>query len=207
MFEESFLQILDTAEDQAKNLVWYSPSQIERGDHIKDDGTKGMRPWSISRKTGELLHNLVITEKPKTIVELGTSIGYSTLWLAHAAQQYGGHIHTLERIPEKTAIAKEYIENAGLNNVVNFYTGEIINILHQEKFQSIDMLFMDADKSNYIMYLEFLRPYLSPHAIIVIDNVVSHPEKTEPAVNWCKEHIAQESKVFPTESGIFFCKT
>ncbi len=207
MFDDSFLHILDQAEDQVKNLVWYSPSQIERGDHLNDDGTKGMRPWSISRKTGELLHNIIITEKPKIIVELGTSIGYSTLWLAHAVQQHNGHIHTLERIPEKTAIAKEHIKNANLQNLVSFYNGEIIDILREQKFQHIDMLFMDADKSNYVMYLEFLQPHLSPNAIIVIDNVLSHPEKTEHAMNWCKEHIAQESNIFSTESGIFFCKT
>jgi len=206
MFDASFLDILEKVENQAKNLVWYSPSQIARGDNLNDNGTKGMRAWSISKKTGKLLHTIVITEKPKIIIELGTSIGYSTLWLTHAVQQHHGHIHTLERIPEKTLIAKEHIQNAKLQDSISFYTGEIIDTLQQQKFQNIDMIFMDADKSNYVMYLEFLQPFFSPHAIIVIDNVLSHPEKTQHAIDWCKKNITPKSKIFPTENGIFFCK-
>lgn len=180
----TFEETLAVVEEQAKSLVWWSPDQIERGEHLVNDPKKGERAWSVPRETGEFLHALILDKQPGIILELGTSIGYSTLWLAHAAASYGGHVHTIERQSHKFEIARENISSGGLGHAVSFYKGEIMEVLKslEGTFQKgrIGLVFMDADRGHYHEYFPLLKPYLTADAVIVADNALNMNKRMQP---------------------------
>jgi predicted O-methyltransferase YrrM len=180
----TFEETLANVEEQAKTLVWWSPDQLARGENLINNPTKGQRAWSIPRETGEFLHTLISDRKPLVILELGTSIGYSTLWLAHAAAQYGGHVHTIERQGHKFEIAQDNIKNAELTSSVSFYRGEIIDILKgfEKVFEKdyVGMVFMDADRGHYHEYFPLLKPHLKADALIIADNALNMNKRMQP---------------------------
>ncbi len=170
----TFEEIITRVQEQSKNLVWWSPSQIARGDDIANDPAKGERPWSVPEATGRFLHETVSELQPKIILELGTSIGYSTLWMAHAAAAYGGHIHTIEMKPEKYALARKNIKDAGFEPAVAFHHAMIMDVI--ENLQNIlgetkiDLVFMDADRGHYHEYFPLIKKHLSEKALLIADN-------------------------------------
>lgn len=170
----TFEEALARVQEQSKNLVWWSPSQVARGDDIANDPAKGERPWSVPEATGRFLHETVSELKPMTILELGTSIGYSTLWLAHAAAEYGGHVHTVEMKPEKHALAQKNVADAGLGSAVTFHHAMIMEIVKDLPGilgdAKIDFVFLDADRGHYHEYFPFIEKHLSGKALVVADN-------------------------------------
>jgi predicted O-methyltransferase YrrM len=187
-FEES----IQKSEEQIRNLVWWSPDQIARGEDVLNDPKKGERAWSVPRKTAEFLHNFITINHPKIILELGTSIGYSTLWMAHAASKIGSHIHTIEIRDYKCDIAKETISKAGFSDFVTFHNASILEILADlEKIlagQKIDLVFMDADRGHYHEYFKILEPYLAPGSTIIADNAVNMQARMTPFLSLLKEN-------------------
>jgi predicted O-methyltransferase YrrM len=170
----NFTDILTKIEEQAHTLVWWSPDQIERGEDKENNPKKGNRPWSVPRETGQFLHDTVLERKPKMVLELGTSIGYSTVWIGSALIEYGGHLHTIENMPEKYAVAIKNISEAGLNEIVTPHFSQINevllnldSILNGEK---IDLVFMDADRGHYHEYFPLIKKHLSQGALIIADN-------------------------------------
>lgn len=170
----TFEELLEKMEHQDATLVWWSQDQIAREEHLINDPTKGNRPWSVPRATGEFLHRLIMERKPLIILELGTSIGYSTVWMAHACSSYGGHIHTIEMKQEKYDLAKQNLSDGELLKYVTLYHGQIYQtLLHLSAFLSttpIDFLFMDADRGHYHEYFPLIKDHLAPNALIVADN-------------------------------------
>ena len=180
----TFNETLTKIEQQAVDLVWWKPEQIERGEHLVNDPKKGERSWIIPRTTGEFLRDLVLQEKPKVILELGTSIGYSTLWLAHAAREYSGHVYTIEKQEKKCVIAKENVSEVGLQDSVTFINAEIAptldglgSMLGDKK---INFLFMDADRGHYHKYLKQLENFLSKDCTIIADNAINMQARMKP---------------------------
>lgn len=127
--------------------------------------------WSIPRTTAEFLYQLVLMKSPKVILELGTSIGYSTIWLAAAAKEIGGHVHTIEKAPYKFDSAKAYINRADVGEAVTQLQGDIREVL-QEWSKPVDVIFMDANKRGYLGYIKQLEPFLQSGSMIVADNAI-----------------------------------
>lgn len=125
--------------------------------------------WQIPRTTGQILKAFALANKSKTILELGTSAGYSAIWLASAARQFGGKVYTIELAKPKTEMAKKYFKKAGLEKHITQMEGKISNIL-KEWNKSIDLVFMDADKQNYFPYFKQFEPFLKKGSIIIADN-------------------------------------
>ncbi|MDA0207855.1 MAG: CmcI family methyltransferase [bacterium] len=131
--------------------------------------------WMIGRKTAEWISQLIRTQQPAHIVELGTSVGYSTLWMAKAAESYGGNILTIEKEPYKAKEAREYFEAVEAANV-ELIEAEIESALVGIA-RPIDLLFLDANKSQYHVYLKLAEPLLRSGSIIVADNMLDYPDK------------------------------
>ncbi|MDB4983992.1 MAG: hypothetical protein JWM20_171 [Patescibacteria group bacterium] len=186
-FEES----LSNIEKQAEQFVWWSPSQIARGEDLINDPTKGQRAWAIPRATGEFLHEQVLILKPKSILELGTSLGYSTVWLSHAAAEIGAHVFTIEHMENKFELAKENIKNTGFEKYVTPYLGTIMDVLNNSDLLKqnlkFDFVFMDADRGHYHEYFPLLEPHLAENATIIADNAGNMGSRMQPFFELLKE--------------------
>ena len=136
--------------------------------------------WSVPHTTGQLLKFLVMASRAKTILELGCSAGYSTLWLALGAAVTGGHVHTTELFDKKIALATQHFQEAQAEDFITLHQGKITHTLRHWSHGALDFVFMDADIANYVTYLDYLLPLLSPHAIIVMDNADTHEDYLKP---------------------------
>jgi predicted O-methyltransferase YrrM len=132
-----------------------------------------MRMLNITPDTGQLLRILVRATGARRILEVGTSDGYSTLWLAWAATETGGHVTTLERLPAKVALAQANFERAGLAPWITIQTGVALESIAALD-GPFDLVFLDADRASYLAYLDLLLPRLEVGGLLVTDNVVSH---------------------------------
>ncbi|AAW60312.1 O-methyltransferase [Gluconobacter oxydans] len=115
---------------------------------------------AVGRRTGQLI----------SILELGTSYGYSTIWLAEAARTAGGRLVTMELEPHKIAYARDMAERAGLADYVDFRHGDALSLIGRMD-DGIDFVLMDLWKDLYVPCLEAVLPKLAPGAIIVADNM------------------------------------
>ncbi len=137
-----------------------------------------VRLWAVSRETGEALYVAILQHQPKIILELGTSAGYSTLWLALAAKEYGGRVITIDSSHEKQAMARDFATRAGVIDRVTYYESGVRDALNQLSElvgeEKIDAVFFDADKKNYAQYYQLLQPQLSRTHLILADDVVKY---------------------------------
>jgi caffeoyl-CoA O-methyltransferase len=131
-------------------------------------------PMQVSANQGKFLQVLAKSVNAKKILELGTCCGYSTIWLARALPE-NGHLISLEYEPAYAEIAKQNIEAAGLENIVEIKIGKALDILPQIEAEGLgpfDMIFIDADKPPYAEYFEWALKLSRPRTIIVADNVI-----------------------------------
>jgi predicted O-methyltransferase YrrM len=158
-------------------------------------------PWSIPRSTGWLLYGLIMATGPKSILELGTSLGYSTLWLCAAATRTGAEVHTVELMQEKAIEARRNLAQAGFHNWT-LYERDADDVSSGWR-APIDFLFLDADAASYLRYWQRLVPHLSPVATVVVDNALTHPHLIEPFARQVLDDGAFRAFTHPLDNGIF----
>ncbi|NEQ05160.1 MAG: O-methyltransferase [Moorea sp. SIO4E2] len=130
---------------------------------------------AVGRQTGEFLNMLLKTQGGKRILEIGTSVGYSTIWLAEAARVNGGCVTTLEYVATKQAQAVENIRKAGLEDFVDFQLGDAVKLVETLP-GTWDFVLLDLWKQFYIPCFNRLYEKLAPGAIIVADNINFPPD-------------------------------
>ncbi len=173
--------LLKKIESDAKSLVWWKDEQRARGEDVTNDPKKGERPWIIPETTGKFLHDLILKNNFHSVLELGTSIGYSTLWIADALSQTNGHVHTIEHSQNKIPVAKNYFEESGLSSRITLHEGNILNIIQQfSDDQKFDFVFMDADRGHYHEYFPIIKKHLKEDALIVADNASNMSSRMQP---------------------------
>jgi predicted O-methyltransferase YrrM len=126
---------------------------------------------SVGEHVAALLQDFIIGLRPKIIVELGTSYGYSTLFLAAAARQVGGKIFTYEIAPAKQAYAQAQIAAAELSDVVEWRLGDAVDLLAHQ-IGPVDFVLMDLWKELYVPCFDALYPKLAVNGVIVADNML-----------------------------------
>jgi predicted O-methyltransferase YrrM len=136
-----------------------------------------MESWAVTRDVAEKLYELILAYKPKHIVEVGTSLGYSTIWLAEAGREYGGFVDTIENEAIKVPKAQEVFDRLKLDNI-HIHQGEAIDILKNWN-TPVDFVFLDARKREYVTQLQLLEPHLTKNAIIVADDVTEWRRKLD----------------------------
>ena len=118
-------------------------------------------------------------KKKKKILEIGTSTGYSTLWLANAAQETQGQITTLEIEPDRTAQAQQYAQELGLDHVIDFRIGDAQAFLNNN-LNHYDFILLDAERDAYVDYWNNLQHMIAPKSgILIVDNVISHAAEVQ----------------------------
>ncbi|MFX1532649.1 MAG: O-methyltransferase [Promethearchaeota archaeon] len=136
--------------------------------------------------------------KATRIVEIGTSIGYSTLWLALGVKTTQGRIISYEIEAARVAKARSNIEQAGLSNVVEVRNEDPRRAILPET----DFVFLDAEKQDYIEHFKAISPKIIPGGIVVADNVFSHEEKLRPYVEYVRTISGYNSILFPIDRGL-----
>ena len=129
--------------------------------------------WQIPRPEGELLHHIALTANAKTIVEVGTSYGFSGLFWGAALQHTGGHLHTIDIAQKKYDSSKATFAKAGLATTITNHLGDAQHVLPTLP-GPIDLAFIDADKPNCRAYFDHLWPKLRPGGAILTDNATTH---------------------------------
>jgi predicted O-methyltransferase YrrM len=141
----------------------------------------GMPAISVSPLQGKMLQVLAMSIRARSILEIGTLGGYSTIWLARGLAQ-GGRLITLEKERKHAEVAKASITRAGFANVVEVRVGAALNALPKldaEGRGPFDLIFIDADKSNIPSYFEWAIKLSHSGTLIVVDNVVREGEVTD----------------------------
>lgn len=126
--------------------------------------------WSVPSLTANILGQVVNLTKAKNVLEIGTSAGYSTLYMASGLNK-DSHIYTIESMPEKIILAKDYFKKSGLDKKITLLEGNASDILNNWDKGQIDFVFLDADKENYSHYLDQLLPYMPINGLIIADNI------------------------------------
>jgi caffeoyl-CoA O-methyltransferase len=131
-----------------------------------------IRLRQIRPEVGRFLHALVLAKRPRSILEIGTSGGYSTMWLASAARSVGATVVTLEIDPAKVRLATSNLREAGLDEAVAIVHTDAFDYLRDRR-EPIDFVFLDAEKVDYARFLELIVPLLPAGGLLVADNLIS----------------------------------
>jgi predicted O-methyltransferase YrrM len=159
---------------------------------------------SVGPATGRLLNILAKSIQARMIVELGTSYGYSTVWLAEAARATGGKLISLDKADYKQAYAKERIARAGLTAFVEFRLGDALETLPTLR-DPINFVLVDLWKELYVPCLELFYPKLAPGAFIAADNMIYPDVYRETALEYRKRVRSKpkiDSVLLPVGSGV-----
>jgi predicted O-methyltransferase YrrM len=133
---------------------------------------------SVGREVGMLLYLLATGGQARRILELGTSYGYSTVWLAAAARATGGKVTSLEMKEFKIEHARQALTRAGLSTRVEFHAGDCLDTL-QTLTGPFDFVLLDVWKDIYLPCFELVHPKLAPGGVIIADNMLL-PEVVRP---------------------------
>lgn len=132
---------------------------------------------NITHDTGEFLAVLVQATNAQRILEIGTSNGYSTLWLAQAAQKIGGHVTTIEQAEFKLELAAKNFECSGLSDVITQLSGEAGGLLEKMPDANVDLIFLDSKRSEYVHWWPTIKRVLRKGGLLVVDNATSHADE------------------------------
>ncbi|MBX9937007.1 MAG: O-methyltransferase [Burkholderiaceae bacterium] len=134
---------------------------------------------NITRDTGEFLSVLVRTMNAQRVLEIGTSNGYSTLWLALAAKAIKGHVTTVELSDFKLALAAKNFERSGVASFITQVNGEAGAVLRDASESSFDLIFLDSERSEYLGWWPDIKRVLRKGGLLVVDNATSHSVEME----------------------------
>ncbi len=163
--------------------------------------------WNISRATAEFLYLSIIEHGAKNVLEVGTSNGYSGLWLSKALKQTGGHLTTIEYYPKRQNIAIENFTKCGTIDVVTPIIGSACDVLRDLPQDAMfDFVFVDANKRESIDYFNLIHPHLVKGGIYTCDNVLSHKEKVQPFIDAINAHPDYENVVLELPAGLSFAR-
>ncbi len=180
--------------------------RLEEEDSLdRVDGTpRQLRLRAVTADVGQFLRLLVKLTNARHILEIGTSGGYSTIWLASSARETGGQVTTLELDEAKIKRARQNFTLAGLDDFVTIVEGDAHQTLGTLK-GSFDLAFLDAEKEFYLDFLEPLVGLLRRGGVLVADNVLSHAEELAPFREAAESRADLECVLVPFLRGELMC--
>ncbi|MBI5300666.1 MAG: O-methyltransferase [Chloroflexi bacterium] len=172
----------------------------EANDAQTTDRTRRM--LNITPDTGEFLLLLVRALQVKRALEIGTSNGYSTLWLAHAVEPFDGRVTTLEQSAFKIEMARANFERAGLAARIDLRVGDASGFLRQT-VDVFDLIFLDSSRRQYVGWWRDLQRILAPGGLLVADNAVSHASELADFVRLVRATPGYLISLVPVGNGEF----
>jgi predicted O-methyltransferase YrrM len=168
-----------------------------------------LRLRQIPRETGEFLYLFLVAHArgyPHFIgVEIGTSGGYSTLWQGAALQNLGfGHLISLDNDPRKHKMALETIKKSSVETFVELILNDAKKFLASYSAEEINYLFLDAEKEDYLDFLELFleREIFSPGSVLIADNLISHEQELSVFIKAIKESQKVSFTILPVGKGL-----
>lgn len=159
--DEYFEEKLKTTDDAMEHI-------------LKETDDAGMRQIEVSKAHGKMLYLMAKMAKAKSILEIGTLGGFSTVWLARALPE-DGRMATIEADPNHAAVARRNIASAALAAPVDVIEGQALDRLPklmERGYSRFDLIFIDADKENNVEYLKWALKFSHKGSVIIVDNVV-----------------------------------
>jgi predicted O-methyltransferase YrrM len=145
--------------------------------HDEQRADRLQRLRNVEPETAELLGVLVRALGAERVLEIGTSNGYSTIWLGDAAEAVGGAVLSLEIEAERTAQAADNLVQAGVDGFVELRTADAGEALAGFDDEAFDLIFLDAERPQYVSYWPDLVRVLRPRGLLVVDNCLSHAKE------------------------------
>jgi caffeoyl-CoA O-methyltransferase len=183
------MEIFEQVDEYIRDLVGSEDEILKATNDSVNEAN--IPPISVSANQGKFLQVLAKTCKARNILEIGTLVGYSTIWMARALPK-GGKLISLEYEPRHADVAKRNIDRAGLSNVVEIRVGKALDLL-PKLTGPFDMISIDADKPPYKEYFEWAMKLSRPGTLIVADNVIRDGQVTDPD---SKDEMVQGARRF-----------
>ena len=177
--------------------------QVDTRDRI--DGTARMqRLRQIPPETGRFLAIMAALAPDGEYLEIGTSAGYSTLWISLGCSERKINITTIEMLEEKIKIAETTFETTDLSDSINLIHGNALELL--EDYKNIAFCFIDAEKEDYFDLYELIIPRLTHGGILIADNIISHADTLSVLVDRAEQDERVDSVVIPIGKGELLCR-
>ena len=163
------------------------------------------RMLNITRDTGEFLDVLVRATAARRVLEIGTSNGYSTLWLADAAKAIGGSVTTVEFAEYKVGLASANFARSGLLPFITLVYEDAGYFLQRSDQSAYDLIFLDSERQEYPGWWPQLRRVVRPGGLLIVDNATSHPEQMAPFVALVMADLEFTTCLIPVGNGELIC--
>ena len=180
-------------------------AELERFGAANDAATNE-RPrlmLNITRDTGEFLSVMVRATVARRVLEIGTSNGYSTLWLGKAAREIGGSVTTVEFADYKVRLASSNFERSGLSPFINLVQDDAGRLLQKADASAYDLIFLDSERTQYPGWWFHLRRVLRSGGLLIVDNATSHVQQMAPFVALVEADSAFTTCLVPMGNGEF----
>lgn len=173
---------------------------------IKHDASQSdrlSRYRNIEPESAQYLAMLVRIQQSKQILEIGTSTGYSTLWLADAAQVTSAKITTVEIDPKRVAQASLFAKELAVDDVIDFQVVDALDFLKNTN-QKFDFILLDAERDAYLDYWPYLQNMLvQTNGVLVVDNVISHAAEVKSFIGLVKGDARFLTTTLALGAGLF----
>ncbi len=171
----------------------------------RQDGTPHLkRLRQVPPETGRFIALLAASAPQGAFVEIGTSAGYSTLWLALACRHLGHTITTYEVLDEKVRLARETFRRAGVEDVVEMVHGDARS--HLAGSGRLAFCFLDAEKEVYQDCYEAVVPNLVPGGLLLADNAINHQQVLGPMLDKALNDTRVDALIVPIGKGVLVCR-
>jgi len=180
-------------------------AELERFGKANDGSTteRPRRMLNITRDTGEFLAVLVRATLARRVLEIGTSNGYSTLWLAGAARAIGGTVTTVELSDYKVGLATSNFARSGLARYIAVVHDDAGRVLCRSADGAFDLVFLDSERAEYPGWWGDLKRVLRPGGLLVVDNATSHVAEMAPFVAQVSADASFVTSLVPVGNGEF----
>ena len=171
----------------------------------RNDATPHLRRLrQIPPETARFIALLAVSAPNGSYIEIGTSAGYSTLWLAIACRAVGRRIATFEVLEDKVRLAEETFRLAKVEDVVQLVAGDARE--HLARYDNIAFCFLDAEKEVYSECYELVIPNMVNGGILIADNAISHREALQSMLDRALSDRRVDSMIVPVGNGLLACR-
>ncbi|MBS3905852.1 MAG: class I SAM-dependent methyltransferase [Syntrophaceae bacterium] len=195
-------QIANATEGGSKRIKREAP-HIRR--LLDEMDSKGSRFWSVPQKDGELLYFIIKATRSRNVLEVGTSHGFSAIWIGLGLEETGGKLTTIEIDKERYNLARKHVNEAGLSQRITSIRGDAhVEVTKLEG--PFDFVFLDADKEGQMDYFNKLFPKkLVPGGILAVHNAIRHAHSMKDYLDMIQKHPDFDTVILSVTMDDGFC--